>query len=204
MGFARELFLDHEDLSEEFICTICHDVLEDPLVVEHCEHIYCGGCIKDWCEASGTCPLDREPIRVDQLRVPQRSFLNLVIGLKRRCPFAEQGCTTVIELGDTWVHTMNCPANPDYKTECGQGCGAKLTRNEVEDHRCIVALKTQLAALRVELSQVKAEAENSKGRLRALEKMILDRPFDQEMQDWITQMCYEVLKGTPTPRPELR
>jgi E3 ubiquitin-protein ligase NRDP1 len=41
------------DINEEFICSICRDVLKDPLVIDPCDHIFCSECIKTWISEQG-------------------------------------------------------------------------------------------------------------------------------------------------------
>ncbi len=41
------------DINREFICSICLDVLEEPLVIDPCDHIFCSDCIKPWITEKG-------------------------------------------------------------------------------------------------------------------------------------------------------
>jgi hypothetical protein len=52
MGYDITRF-KNSDINEEFICSICHDVLKDPLVIDPCDHIFCSECIKTWTSEQG-------------------------------------------------------------------------------------------------------------------------------------------------------
>ena len=94
MGIPSNLLVT-ENIDEEFICTICHDVLENPKIISNCEHVFCHTCINEWSINSNTCPVDREQIQ--DLVKPQRIFLNVLNRLKLRCQFENLGCKIVIE-----------------------------------------------------------------------------------------------------------
>lgn len=44
MGLPVDLFVSKPD--DDFICSICHDVFEDPVMVDSgCEHVFCKTCM---------------------------------------------------------------------------------------------------------------------------------------------------------------
>lgn len=116
MGYDVNRF--ESKVSDEFICTICHDVLENPLVTPSCEHIFCEECIKDWLtkgptKAEPSCPNDRTPASVDSLKPPLRSFRNLLFGLNIKCEF--KGCGLYVKLQNLYDHEDACMHNPVNK-----------------------------------------------------------------------------------------
>ena len=44
MGIDSELAVNEVD--EELICSICRGILEDPVEIKDCEHMFCDGCIR--------------------------------------------------------------------------------------------------------------------------------------------------------------
>lgn len=76
------------EINEEFICTICTLVLENPLQTP-CEHSFCNECIKGWLTVDKTCPVDRRPLVVNDLMVPSRVLRNLLNNLEIKCDFRE-------------------------------------------------------------------------------------------------------------------
>jgi len=52
MGYNINRF-KNQDINEEFICSICRDVLENPFVIDPCDHIFCSQCINQWIEEKG-------------------------------------------------------------------------------------------------------------------------------------------------------
>lgn len=86
MGYDQTRF-SHE-INEEFICTICTLVLENPIQTP-CEHSFCNECIKGWLTIDKTCPVDRRPLVTNDLIVPSRVLRNLLNNLDIACDFRE-------------------------------------------------------------------------------------------------------------------
>ena len=59
MGYDIELFLK-SDVKDEFICSICQGILEDPVKLS-CKHHFCRFCITEWLKKTPSCPVDRRP-----------------------------------------------------------------------------------------------------------------------------------------------
>ena len=129
MGYPTDLFPDSENLSDEFLCTICHDVLQDPVVIELCEHIFCKTCITKWAENSFTFPLDRH--ETEAMKKAPRFFLNLLNDLVVHCPFVAAGCQVPLTLGELDGHKEECEYNPENKQQCDGGCGLEIGRAHV-------------------------------------------------------------------------
>ena len=146
MGFDIKRFRDC-DVKEEFVCPICCDILEDPILLEDCEHVFCRQCIEQWlrkCEFK-LCPIDRQDINNKPLRPPQRSFRNLILSLEMRCEFHSNGCLEYIRIEEMSVHSSQCHFNPiimNQKIQCPALCGAIVKRCEsLNDHNCVTHLQ---------------------------------------------------------------
>eukprot|EP00124_Ichthyophonus_hoferi_P001154 Ihof_evm11s54 gene=Ihof_evmTU11s54 len=46
-GYNIERFIDKNAFVNECICSICSNILRDPLVTP-CEHVFCSECIQKW------------------------------------------------------------------------------------------------------------------------------------------------------------
>lgn len=84
MGYDLLRFIG--DIDEEFQCSICAMVLENP-VQSPCEHTFCNECIKGWLSNNRTCPSDRKALTVDDLKPVARYFRNLLNKFEIRCEF---------------------------------------------------------------------------------------------------------------------
>lgn len=162
MGYPTRLFVDKE-LDEAYICGICRDVLQDP-VITTCEHLFCKDCIERWLAfkllpQEKICPYDRQPITTTQLKQPPRPLLNLLQKLKLHCKF--DGCKVITNLGQILTHENICEANPNFKKACIHNCGAILSKIEIPQHNCKdyqlqqlnQLLQTQIKELQVKLQQ---------------------------------------------------
>jgi len=102
--------------SEDFICTLCHLVLKNPLQLEDCGHIFCKCCYENMkCHTEANflellCPLDRlkiHPAHVFKDKATERKILNL----KVQCPNFGDCCTWTGELRNIQHHEESCPKN---------------------------------------------------------------------------------------------
>ena len=46
MGIDTALSIDK--LDDEFVCSICTDILVNPVEIKSCQHIFCESCIREW------------------------------------------------------------------------------------------------------------------------------------------------------------
>ena len=77
MGWDINRFLEKDKIVEELICTICTDIIKDP-VQTNCEHTFCRECITRWLEGGQrTCPEDREQLTSNDLRPVSYTHLTL-------------------------------------------------------------------------------------------------------------------------------
>lgn len=111
MGFDQTRF--ESKITDEFLCPICLDVLNNPVYLPNCEHVYCMECIQNWMtkNKTQTCPMDRIQLDPDKFQQPLRSFCNLLNRLKIRCQF--NSCNEYIYLSDLKQHEQYCFHNPD-------------------------------------------------------------------------------------------
>ncbi|CAG0888707.1 unnamed protein product [Cyprideis torosa] len=133
--YPTELFLD--PVYNDFICSICLNVLYNPMETFECNHLFCGRCIQDWVKKQPTCPIERT--NITSLVKPATSLLRVLGNLKLTCP--EQGCNDVVYFAEIMKHREICVART---TPCERGCGELLLNREKSEHDCITTLTTDL------------------------------------------------------------
>ncbi len=72
-GYEMKRFVDssHTDITE-LTCSICRDVLRDPVVANCCLQTFCKECITIWIKSNNSCPYDRKRLSENQLTLPPR------------------------------------------------------------------------------------------------------------------------------------
>jgi len=97
------------DLSEDFVCTLCHLAFKNPLQIEECGHTFCKLCFDqmvDHAESNSldiTCPLDRQKIDVSRVfkdKSCERKVLNLMV----KCPNFVDDCDWTGELREALLN----------------------------------------------------------------------------------------------------
>jgi hypothetical protein len=143
MGFDLDLFVK-TDISTELQCSICRGILETPALIQKCQHIFCGDCIRTWRQKSNTCPMDRGNLGFSRLYPMPRPFLNMINELDRKCRFASDGCSVIFQQGNHLAHESVCLANPASMKPCEHNCGADVLPIQIPTHDCIEFLKSKL------------------------------------------------------------
>ncbi|KAL7269332.1 hypothetical protein RUND412_008013 [Rhizina undulata] len=78
-------------VDDNLCCPICHAPLINP-VNTSCRHTFCAACIAEALRCSQTCPVDRKPLRSEDLTAAPIMIANLVNDLIVICPNSEIGC----------------------------------------------------------------------------------------------------------------
>ncbi len=91
-GYELSRFVDlSKNDSEEYTCSICHDILRNPVVTNCCFQTFCEQCINEWLGTNNTCPYDRKKLNKSQLSRPPRSVNNkLVINIENQMIFSKK------------------------------------------------------------------------------------------------------------------
>ena len=98
MGFEINRFLNKDSIIDCLICTICTDVIEDP-VETPCHHCFCRQCITRWFQDGQiSCPVDRHPLTATELKTPNRISIQLLNNLVIRCNNFSEGCSLMSKL----------------------------------------------------------------------------------------------------------
>ncbi|XP_061851591.1 RING finger protein 151 isoform X1 [Colius striatus] len=173
MGYDIERFVGY--VNEGLLCSICRDVLEDPLQAP-CEHAFCTACIHGWLVHHSNCPEDRQMIDVSLLRPLYRYMRNDLNRLQLHCKNREYGCEMICSLESIDRHERECEYSQipcsnagcavrverrhldghlavcEYRSrECPNGCGYTILSAADAQHNCVAELRTELELLRSEM-----------------------------------------------------
>ncbi len=122
-----------EPVPEDLQCGICLQAATDPVVTEDCGHLFCRDCIATALERKRECPIDRQPLTINQVRKDVRT-LRKVMSLQTYCLNKRSGCNWVGSYSDLDKHVDRC----DYSTvRCPfapHGCDAAVTRKTLAEH----------------------------------------------------------------------
>ncbi|CAB3982505.1 E3 ubiquitin- ligase NRDP1 [Paramuricea clavata] len=129
-GYEDELF--QHPVSQTFHCSICLNVLKDPVSCRHNEHLFCRTCITIHLMNFQTCPSCMEPLTVESLRQAPRTVTNLLSELKIRCQFFDRGCGQFVELGDLERHVTDCGFAPAVCSN--EGCQLEVNKQDLLHH----------------------------------------------------------------------
>ena len=102
MGWNITRFPDKDQIEREgdLICSICTNVLEDP-VQTPCSHVFCRKCIQKWLDTgSNNCPIDRELLTLDLLKPESRITMRRLNRYSIRCKNYSTGCRLMSFLED--------------------------------------------------------------------------------------------------------
>ncbi|CAF0936394.1 unnamed protein product [Rotaria sordida] len=168
MGFDTQRFLNAID--EELICSICGGVLQDPLQIPSCEHVFCRTCIEEWLSQTQTCPIDRTPIEINQLKLVPRIIKNLLNHLEIKCE--NEGCTTTVKLDVLANHLVDCEYNKEQSIQCENGCGMIISNGNHRNHNCVQALNSELNSVKHELEKYRHDVEFYKTEISTLQEFI--------------------------------
>ena len=183
-GYDDERF--QHPVGQSFHCGICFNVVKDPAMCRHNEHMFCRACITIHLTNSQTCPSCLEPLTVETLSQPSRTVMNLLSELKIRCRFFNRGCERFIELGNLDRHVRDCGFAPAI---CSNGCELEMNKQDLLHHETAVCelrrikchscneirqemdtVKLSLAAMNVKLNEV---GENLDRNVKAVEESVI-------------------------------
>ena len=129
-GYDEERFAS--TVSQNFICSICFNVLKDPVLCPRNHHCFCRGCITKHLENSQRCPTCADKLTVETLAEPQRMVKDILNELKIHCIYKSRGCQEILQLQHIDQHEATCGFTPAVCTN--QGCGATLNQRDLIHH----------------------------------------------------------------------
>ena len=185
-GYEDERF--QHPVGQSFHCGICFNVVKDPAMCRHNEHMFCRACITIHLTDSQSCPSCLEPLTVETLSQPSRTVMKLLSELKIRCRFFNRGCERFIELGNLDRHVRDCGFAPAI---CSNGCQLEMNKQDLLHHETAVCelrrikchscneirqemdtVKLNLAAINVKLNEVGEKSDTNVERVEASVKAV--------------------------------
>ena len=129
-GYDEERFASTVD--RDFICSICCNVLKDPVLCPRNHHCFCRGCITKHLENYQRCPTCADELTVEILAEPQRMVKRMLNELRIRCVYVDRGCQEIVQLQHLDQHEAACGFTPAVCTN--QGCGATVNQRDFIHH----------------------------------------------------------------------
>ena len=123
-------------VDDHFHCSICYNVLKEPMMCRNNEHLFCRDCITEHLNTnSHTCPECNEDLTVETLR-RARVVSNVLSGLKIKCNYSHRGCQEYIRLEVLDSHVLNCGFAP---VKCSnEECEMIVNKREIIHHESTV------------------------------------------------------------------
>ena len=129
-GYDEERFVGKVD--RNFICSICCNVMKDPVLCPKNHHCFCRGCITRYLENYQKCPTCADRLTVQTLVEPQRMVKQMLNALNIHCVYVDRGCQEILQLHNLDSHEATCGFTPAVCTN--QGCGATLNQRDLIHH----------------------------------------------------------------------
>jgi len=109
MGILCDDVLSDEKSIAEFVCKICCQLSENP-VVTSCSHVFCSSCLDEWFQRKRTCPCCNATLQsgqVSDLKTGNPLAWRILGRVQMRCPLHVQGCKWVGDYGEVQAHLTN-------------------------------------------------------------------------------------------------
>ena len=168
-----------KDVDAHFHCSICYNVLKEPMMCRNNEHIFCRECITEHLNVnSHTCPECNEDLTVDTLR-RARLVSNYLSELKIKCDYSDRGCQEYIRLAELKCHVENCGFAP---VKCSnEECEMMVNKRELihlKCHNCVkieqvvetMKEKMERMEKKIEGLASKVDVDNMKTLIEGMEK----------------------------------
>ena len=119
-------------VDDHFHCSVCFNVLKDPVMCRNNEHLFCRDCITEHLNTnSHTCPECNEDLTVETLR-RARVISNIISALKIKCDYSHRGCQESIRLEELDSHVENCGFAP---VKCSnEECEMVVNKRDIIHH----------------------------------------------------------------------
>lgn len=104
-GICQDLVSDyHKSMGSELICSICLEIVLNPVMCAGCENLFCKSCIDILLTKTNRCPNKC----IFQEKDKNRMLKNILSKIEFRCMFHNNGCKTLIPYTDFIKHVNTC------------------------------------------------------------------------------------------------
>ena len=149
-------------------CSICYNVLKEPMMCRNNEHLFCRDCITEHLNTnSHTCPECNEDLTVEILR-RARVISNILSGLKIKCDYSHRGCHEYIRLEELDSHVENCGFAP---VKCSnEECKMIVNKREIIHHESTVCEYRKVKCHNC--VKIEQDVEGIKERMKGIDKKV--------------------------------
>ena len=117
-----------DKVPEDYQCSICTNILTNPVLIECCGQHFCEVCLEKWLAKQQTCPHCRDTsIKYITSRHMQRN----INGLRIYCSYRPKGCSKISTVGDYASHLTECLF---VEVVCENLCGEAVIRKDPKHH----------------------------------------------------------------------
>jgi len=203
MGIATDLVRPGKFTPESLCsCSICLDILVNPVDLKDCQHTFCKECIDEYIKKSTkdsrdfnvSCPKCRKKIKKRSDVVQAHLFLrSLLSEIMLECKFK---CGEVVQYGQFEKHVDMCEDNPKNFVSC-EPCAAKMSQKKLWEHQqnCLPHCKKTIAELR-------KTVEKQKQKISDLEASQLNRStWDIRIPEFRSPPSFSFFPTVPTVSP---
>ncbi|CAG0904360.1 unnamed protein product [Cyprideis torosa] len=195
MSYPVEWFTS--EIPDLFVCALCLGVVDQPVEVQPCLHMFCKTCIEDWTQVDTTCPKCRKPITANAFEEPGTNLLRLLNQLKIKCP----DCSRQTEYSEFQRHRELCRTET---TPCDKGCGLPLVHSEKAGHNCLGKSKEKIGQLEDKVRELEAELERQREVREDLERDVEERNEEIRKKDAEIEELRNALSSENSQANELR
>ncbi|XP_046841933.1 E3 ubiquitin-protein ligase NRDP1-like [Xenia sp. Carnegie-2017] len=129
-GYEESRFKTAVD--ENFLCSICLNIVKDARMCRHNEHIFCRYCIEEHLRVNAQrCPQCQDNLTAPTL-LPARFVNNMISKFKINCDYASRGCPEFIKVEDLERHVENCGFAPVLCSN--ERCGKEINKRDKIKH----------------------------------------------------------------------
>ena len=181
-------------VDDHFHCSICYNVLKEPVMCRNNEHLFCRDCITEHLNTnSHTCPECNEDLTVETLR-RTRVVSNILSGLKIKCDYSHRGCQEYIRLEELDSHVENCGFAP---VKCSnEECEMIVNKREIIHHESTVCEYRKVKChncvkIEQDVEDVKEKMHGMDEKIEGMEKKMEEKidGMNEKMEEKMNRMA---------------
>ena len=177
-------------VDHHFHCSVCFNVLKDPVMCRNNEHLFCRDCITEHLNTnSHTCPECNEDLTVETLR-KARVISNIISDLKIKCDYSHRGCQESIRLEELDSHVENCGFAP---VKCSnEECEMIVNKREIIHHESSICdyRKVKCGKIEQDVEGMREKMEEINEKMEEMSKKVEE--MDEKVEGKIEGMSKKV------------
>jgi len=125
-----------ENLCEELICSICLNLVWDPIACIKCTSPFGKKCLESWLKRDNRCPIENSIFEGREVTSLTRRLMSKI---QLYCSNKQYGCNEIVDYEDFYKHSNSCKYMP-YKCPYKE-CNVRGKRNEMLSHMRVCKFK---------------------------------------------------------------